>query len=45
MNKRKIITLLVTGLLIIAILVGAELGKTQTTILTPGMVKEYTDAE
>jgi hypothetical protein len=45
MNRSKIITLVVTGVLVIAILVGAELGKTQKTILTPGMVNKYTDTQ
>jgi hypothetical protein len=45
MNRSKIITLLVTGILVIAILVGAELGKTQKSILTPDMVNKYTDTE
>jgi hypothetical protein len=45
MNRKKITTLAVTVVLVIALLVGAELGKTQKTILTPGMVTEYTSGQ
>jgi hypothetical protein len=37
--KKKIIALAVTAALIIAVFVGAELGKTQKTIRTPSIVK------
>jgi hypothetical protein len=45
MSRKKIITLAVTLALVIAFLVGAELGKTQKTILTPGMTEKYTSAQ
>jgi hypothetical protein len=45
MNRGKIITLIVIAVLVIAILIGAELGKTRKTILDPGMVTKYTDAQ
>ncbi|MDR1065166.1 MAG: hypothetical protein LBL25_02225 [Oscillospiraceae bacterium] len=41
MSTKKIAALAVAALLLIAIFVGAEFGKTQKTILTPGMVSEY----
>lgn len=45
MSRRKTIALSVTIVLIIAIFVGAEFGKTQKTILTPGMTNQYTTAK
>ncbi|MDR2606714.1 MAG: hypothetical protein LBC38_05480 [Oscillospiraceae bacterium] len=40
MNKRKIRVLAITLVLIIAILIGAKLGQTRKTIVTPDMIEE-----
>ncbi|MDR0813057.1 MAG: hypothetical protein LBO63_03500 [Oscillospiraceae bacterium] len=45
MSKKKITTLAVTAAIVVALLVGAELGKTQKTILDPGMLDKYTNEQ
>lgn len=45
MNGRKIVTLLVTLIMIVAIFIGAQFGKTQTTILNPGMLSKYASSQ